>query len=379
MAEFTTSSNSTFGDYINFRLPDYNRKDKIKDETQLQNYALILMISQGRAETEKNLGAGEPCVDYVQLDTDDSGGYIQPGQDRSLVRNATTTQIVAGPRYVEHSGYWTKAEVRVTNDPSNRIKNLEQRFVRRPRANHFNFIEQQLWKPPSASMEVVGGIRAPIISIPTIISEEVNGAATGATTVLGINPASKSRWRPVRMTYDAGNWTDPLTGLRASFQKMAGSLNFAPVAQGEAMNFETSETNYRFIATNLDGINMYAGMLTTLNQIMPKAQDPSYTGPSFFGHALIYIPALDSALLNSQDGTAYTSAWPTGKPRFYWVDPKYLYLKYDPQEFITQTEVMSGSAEGKPDVEIFYIRSRIAMFTHSRRMLGCICPKRSDE
>lgn len=379
MTAFSTSSVSAFGDYINTRLPLYNRQDKIKDETQLQNYALSLMISQGKAETEKNLGAGEPVTDRVALDTDDSGGYIQPGQDRSLTRASVLTTISAGPRYIEHSGHWTQAEVRITSDPRNRVKNLRDRLVKRPRANHFNFLERALWAKPHADMEVIGKIRGPLTSIPVIISEEVGGGVTGLSTVHQADPSAKELWRPTRLTYDAGAWTDPLTGLRAAFQKMAGKLNFAPVAQGASMNFESSESNYRFIATNLDGVNMYAAMLTTLNQMMPKAQDPAYTGPAFFGHAVIYIPTLDTALLDSQAATPYSQAWQAGRPRFYWIDPEYLYLKHDPDEFIKQTEVMTGSAEGKPDVEIFYVRTRAALFTHSRRMLGVICPKLASE
>mgnify|MGYP000723989385 CR=1 FL=1 len=376
MSAFPTSAATSVAALINLRREFINRPDKILDLTQSQSYLLAKLLSSGFKQT---IPYGDTLTDQLFLDNAGNFAPYVPGSDRTTSDPPAPTRAAIAPTYYENSWSWTDDDKRISGAGTadqrlSAFKNYMDWGLGNLRGAHIKGLENLLTAAPNANMEQLGVQGAPMMSIPTILSEEASGAVNGFTTVLQINPSTKSAWRPQRETYD---WNNPLSvdvGLPNAFHRMFLATKWQPVQGGDAANFQASSETKKFIATNKDGHATYAKVLGSMNQFTRQGpQDFNYQGPNYFGIPLLYVTAYDTALLDSQAGTAYSQAWPTGKPRYQWIDTEYLYLMCAPDGFMTVSpaEKFGGS---RPDAQVVYERTKGNLFCHARNRLGVIVP-----
>ena len=377
MSVFPTSSATAVAALINLRREFVNRPDQILDATQAQSFLLANLMGSG---FQKTIPYGDTITDQLWLDNASNFGTYVPGSERTTSDPPAPTRAAIAPCYYENSRKWTDDDMRIAGAMSgdqklSAFKRYRDWLLGGMRGDHIKGVEALLTATPNVNMEQTGVQGAPMVSVPTVISEEASGAITGFTTLYGITIANKTAWRPQRSTYDSSNATSIDVGLPNSFHRMFLSTDWKPVPGGDSANFADSSKNKKFIATNADGHATFAKVLGSMNQFTRQGpQDFNYQGPNYFGIPIVYVTAYDTALLDSQASTAYSQAWPTGKPRYQWIDTEYLYLLTAPDGYmqVSPAEKFGGA---RPDAQVVYQRTKGNLFTHARNRLGVIVPQ----
>lgn len=375
-SSFSTSAASSVAALIGMRRDFLNRPNEILDATQSQSYICALLMGSG---FQKDIPYGDTLTDLLYLDSASNFGSYVPGSERTTSDPPAGTVAAIGSCYYENSQKWTDDDVRISQGHGvdarlAGVKRYTDWLMGTLRGNHIKGLEALLTATPAAAMEQTGVIGSPMVSIPTVISEEASGAITGFSTLFQVNIANKKAWRPQREPYDSLNITSNDVGLPNAFHRMFLATQWQPVYGGEAANFKDSSKNKKFIATNKDGHASYAKILGAMNQYTRQGpQDISYQGPNYFGIPIHYVTAYEDALLDSQAATPYSQAWPSGKPRYQWIDTEYLYMLTAPdgRQTVSPAEKFGGS---RPDAHVVYQRTKGNLFTHARNRLGIVVP-----
>jgi len=377
MSAFPISSATSVAALINLRREYVNRPNEILDATAPQSFLLANLMGSGFQQT---IPYGDTITDQLWLSNASNFGTYIPGSERTTSDPPAPVRAAIAPCYYENSRKWTDDDMRIAQGTGvdqrlAAFKRYRDWLLGGMRGDHIKGVELLLTAPPNANMEQLGVQGAPMMSVPSIISEEASGAVTGFTTVLQVSPSTYTAWRPQRETYDSSNPVSTEVGIPNAFHRMFLATNWQPIQGGDAANFQASSKTKKFIATNKDGHATYAKTLGAMNQFTRQGpQDFSYQGPNYFGIDVKYVTAYDTQYLDSQAGTAYSQAWPSGKPRYQWIDTDFLYLLTAPDGYMTVSpaEKFGGA---RPDAHVVYQRTKGNLFTHARNRLGVIVPQ----
>lgn len=236
-----------------------------------------------------------------------------------------------------------------------------------------NKIDAEFWAKPNADLMEVTSPTAPRVpySIPVFINElsdASNPTATGVTglpsvtaadwsasasTVMGINPASKTKWQNQRESYTFSTSTAlTAAGIFAPMSKLKYKVAFDRLPKHP--EYSEKRTQPHVIITNLAGMANYEYALRTNQDTfrgvgMTSGQDPDYDKPTFNGIPLDYIAALDTAeifptgaleVLSTWDSTAnvtHAGSYGYAGPRYFFLNGDYLKMVVHSDHFLKLT------------------------------------------
>jgi hypothetical protein len=195
--------------------------------------------------------------------------------------------------------------------------------------------------------------------------------------VQGINPATKTRWQPVRQGYDV--YTGPTasqTGLLSAFDSIFLDLQFrTPGTMNEY--FENTDIFRQVIYTTKLGITEYKQVLRTENDVtvVPSRQDPAYVNATYAGIPLERAPQLETELLYGS-ATAYVSETGTANnftgPRYYWINANYMKMAFHSNYYFKYLDVFSP--ERNRTKYVLPIQTWFNLYVTSRRHHGIVYP-----
>ncbi len=258
-----------------------------------------------------------------------------------------------------------------------------------------NGIEDALFAQPStAEMEAQAGTKP--YSIPCFLNEYTNGlfaeddGTTIWSTVEGIDPTVKTKWKPKQATYQ---YDKPGTtaadsnsvGIMAAFDNMYLSVKFsAPPTRTEY--FENDSLYRQFIACSKFGMTTYSQILRLQQDrfAAPSMQDPAFLKPTYGGIEVEYVAALDTAPLyapnsgniNVSEGTTHTEGGGTDAdfegPRYYWVNANYMLPVFHSKRYMARHPVMTHP--NQPFTHVQPVDCWMNMICRSRQRQGIVSP-----
>ena len=384
------SSVTAFGNYlVNTREARLTGPRDLLNELTLNTY-LFAEMAKGK-DGGVAVQSGTEISDTVKISPFSNSRNYAPGDNRTTTRGATDKRIFVPWRFTETDRPYTEAEIDLNEgDEFTQFKNLEASLMTDLHTDHLNFCEASLWaKPDATAMENRNaGVNLPQYSIPCFVTESggVPPTNTGAwTTLAQINPSTEVNWRSKVATYDSANPDDPNNGLFAAFDNIMPQLDYM-VPGGYEKYIENDNLKALKILTNLDGLNLFQSLLRSGNdQTRAGPQDPSYGKPVFKGIPIDYISTLDTAELDETGavvgtatvaptaGTYQSQAYPAGKPRFFFVNARYLKIVFHRKHMMRETDPIHGGVSQRDTMSVF-VESWWNLFPKSRRRHGIIRP-----
>jgi hypothetical protein len=367
---------------------------KIINALALQAYMLGEMIRGSNGEMAKAKSSGREFRETVKLVPFSNTRTFLPGDERTPTRGTEDTPIIAPWRFHETNRPINDYEIDTNEgDMYAQFKDLKTSIMQGLYTDHINFMEAQLWAVPDGpNMEN----RNPsptnkMYSLPVTITESgrqpptsVWGAAAATVTIQAASPFTLTNWRNPVATYDSTQLDDPQTGLFSAFDELMARLNFTP-PPGYEKYMENDDLRALKICTNLDGLNAFQALLRdSNNSTRAGPQDPAYGMPVFKGIPVKWIPQLDLSLLDETgavssplasvaEGTYTGQAYPAGKPRFFFVNARYLKSIFHPQHMMRETDPITGGARQR-DVNTVFLESVMNPMNFDRRRSGLIRP-----
>lgn len=332
-----------------------------------------------------NIQSGREISDTIKLQPFSNSTMFVPGSSRSPSRGPTDVRIYVPWRMSETSRTWTEAEIDLNNgDAFTTFKDFETSLFMDLNTDHAGFLDDKLWTVPNQSlMEVrTQGENYLPYSIPTLITENGIRAPGWTTTVEFVDPSTaiNANWRNAVETYDAGAPENSRNGLFAAFDKMFLDIDYRPPA-GLQRYFTNDNMKMLKIVTNKAGHVLMQRLIRDANNITRAGpQDPGYPDPQYQGVPIMYCAALDSALLEESgavvggaEGTYANTAYDNDRPRFFFINTKYLKIVGHQKHFLRETDPKEGSLDQR-DTFAVWKETWWNLVCTSRRRQGLVRP-----
>lgn len=395
------SALSTFTDFVASTGPSYlTSADQLVNEAVKNSYIMRRFLKG--ADKSFVIQGGSSIKDALILDEDSTFQQYQPNDTFTWRNPQVMSTATANWRFsVDHMS-WTDQEIELnvgTGMTTEALRGIYKRLKRekeqRMWTSMINGWEDLLWRlPKNSEMESDSGLYP--YSIPAFINEQTNGLYTVSgesfTTVEGISPTSKTRWKPQQtaipstITSNAeaiggDNYSSGATGvspLIAAFDEMFYKVRFeTPPTKQEY--FEDPKLYGQFIACSRRAINLYQQALRMGNDRFYGASspsDPSYLNPMYGGIELTYVAALDTAPLyytSTNAPVAETSG--TGNnagPRYYWINGQYMTPVFHTSRYMAKKDPMVHP--NQPFTTVVPVDCWWNLFARSRQRHGIIYP-----
>lgn len=377
------SSVSTFNNYlVNTREARVTGPREILNDLAKNTYMFAEMARTSEAGLA--IQSGREISDTIKLTPFSNSRTYTPGDNRTATRGPTDRRIFMPWRFHETNRPYTEAEIDTNEgDEYTQFKNLEFSITQDLKTDHLNFLETSLWRVPDfAQMEsrtIQPGLMA---SIPMFITDSGLQFSTtyGTNTIAGLSPQTETNWRNQVGTYDSANPDDAINGLFSAFDEMMIRLRFKRPPNMEKY-MEDDELRALKICTNLDGLNMFQGLLRSANdQTRAGPQDPAYAMPQFKGIPIEYVSELDTALLETTgavtgttNGVEAGTAFPAGRARFYFINCKFLKVFFHRKHMMRETDPILGGVQQR-DTSTLFMESWCNTFPRSRKRQGIVRP-----
>ena len=369
--------------------------DKFVNAAQLQNYSWSRFV-RGKDFSEIVQGGSE-IRDELMLDEAQTFSMYQPNDPQTPTMPQVLTRWSSPWRFAVDSYSWTEEEEALNAGSSytedarfQQYKSLLTKLEMRVQTSIANGMESKWWAAPiSTTMESSSG-KEPY-SIPTFVNESTNGlfsqntasTANDFTTVEGINPTTtgKTKWRNRVVGYNS-TAVKPTSGNSNVINAMDDAylqLNFRPPAGKEAY-FEPNTWNSIACFTSRKGMLVMTDLLRQGQDwyTMRESPDAAFTGPSYGGMELVYVPQLDSAQLykhttaNSGLVTEGNSNGAGIGPRYYLLNAKYLKTVFHKDKYFVRKPPMSPF--NQPFTKTVYINSYFNNVCTARHVHAIISP-----
>ena len=340
-------------------------KDIVNDAVG-QNKYLIGQMMKGQTPSMVVKG-GSKISDRVKLDNSNTFQFYTPNQRFNPTSVDTLSTIEANWRFAKAHYSFSDEEIELNETGGlEQFVDLRHKYEQDAFTDIYDGMENGLWATPSTTeMEAAAGTRP--YSLPTFITEDtVNFHPPGFTTIMGVDPATSTRWRPQVETYLPSAYDDQDNGIIAAFDAMFLKVDFEAPDNQKAY-FETDHLRRMKIITNRDGHTIYQRLLRAGNDRYVSPQDPAYSSPVFNGIPVKYISALDTALLYSGAAAA------VGQPRYYWFNFEYGYPIFHKRRYMQQTGPIKGGVE-QPFSAAVYFNVYYNLFFRSLRRQGIVAP-----
>jgi hypothetical protein len=384
------ASLSDFADFVKSTAPAWaSSQDAFVNEIQQNSYPLARFL-KGR-EMSDVFQNGERIKDGIILDQPGTFQMISPETESTWTNAQTLTTWEIPWRFAQAHMAWTAQEVELNEGSSaavwKRVKKIKQTGLANDIVHGLN--GKLFARPQASKMESFTADPGEPQSIPALVNEYTNGlfasayGATGLTvsdrytsTVQGISPTTKTKWKPVQKTYANFNAASN-TNLLASFDDIFLDLQFR---QPGTMNeyFENESMFRQVIYTTKSGLVKYKALLRSENdvQVVPGRQDPAYQNPTYSGIPLERAPQLETEALYTTTGSAlYDESGATDSfsgPRYYWINANFMKMAFHSNYYFKYLDVFSP--EKNRTKYILPIQIWFNLYCTSRRHQGVVSP-----
>jgi len=379
-----------FTDFVKFTGPAYfTGPDVFLNEAVLNSYTMSRFL-RGKG-LDKVIQSGEDIKDDVMFDESRTAKNYKPNAEFNWEQPQVATEQSIPWRFTVDHMSWTDQEVILNGGGSNMsrsatkvtYKRLRKKLEQRMWTSMINFLEAKLWADANSQqgeMETTSG--SDQYSIPAFITEDTTAYhATDWTTIMGINPATESKWRNQVETYDYDDPDDSdgdSDGLIDAFDNMLTDVQFIPPdfhkEHFEALNLQHSR---QFIACSKGGLNQYKRLLRAANDTLVHKQDASYNRPQFDGIDLVRVSKLDtlSMIWNATTaGTANTeTAYTTDGYRYFWLNGNYMTPVFHSERYFYKMDPYF--LPNQPYTRICPVDCWWNNFMHSRQRQGIVAPQ----
>jgi hypothetical protein len=342
-----------FPDFMKATGPAYlSSAEAVINEAAKRTYVLGLLL-RGRG-LDEILQGGSKIKDTLMFDDASTYQHFRPNATFSWQMPQVLTEWEINWRFSLDHLAWNETTVRLnvdkrmTKDAQKvQYKRLKRTIEQRMWTSMYNGIENDLWASPHGATnygQMEGASGELPYSIPSFITEEANALPNGWTNVMGINPATETRWQNYRGQY---NFNDPAdaggnyTGLFDLFDAAFQQIKFQPpdVTMGKD-SFEALKMSKLHILTSYRGERLYKRLLRDSNDTLVSQQDPAYNRPMNAGVQIRGIEQLgNAALYNNGSGTFVSemNAQNVG-PRFYLINGEYLGPVFHSEAYMERLE-----------------------------------------
>jgi len=384
------ASLSDFADFVKSTAPAWaSSQDAFVNEIQQNSYPLARFL-KGRdmADVFQN---GERIKDGIILDQPGTFQMISPETESTWTNAQTLTTWEIPWRFAQAHMSWTAQEVELNEGSSaavwKRVKKIKQTGLANDIVHGLN--SKLFARPQYSKMESFTADPGEPNSIPVFVNEYDNGLwapgsvtdAYGSGTVQGINPVTKTGWRPVEKNY-ASLSAGAANNLLVAFDDIFLDLQFR---QPGTMNeyFENESMFRQVIYCSKDGIIQYKRLLRTENDVtvVPGRQDPAYQNPTYSGIPLERAPQLETEKLYATSGTTLFTESPNLSgdetnalegPRYYWINANYMKMAFHSNYYFKYLDVFSP--EKNRTKYILPIQIWFNLYVTSRRHHGIVSP-----
>jgi hypothetical protein len=387
------SALSTFTDFVASTGPSYlTSADQLVNEAVKNSYIMRRFLKG--ADKTFVIQGGSSIKDALILDEDSTFQQYQPNDTFTWRNPQVMSTATANWRFsVDHMS-WTDQEIELnvgTGMTTEALRGIYKRLKRekeqRMWTSMINGWEDLLWRlPRNSEMESASGLYP--YSIPAFINEKSNGlydvSGDSFTTLEGIDPASKTRWKPQQTSFAGGTsdalaWNAGVSLLINSFDEMFYKIKFeTPPTKAEY--FEDPKLYAQFIACSRKALNLYQRALRNSQDHFrgsASPSDPAYLNPMYGGIELMYVASLDTAALYSTATTGHvaedgsTTNHHTG-PRYYWINGNYLTPVYHTSRYMAKKDPMVHP--NQPFTTVVPVDCWWNLFARSRQRHGIIYP-----
>jgi hypothetical protein len=348
--------------------------EELLNEATSHNYILGDML-RGRKASDTFRG-GSQLTERIMLAHNQSFQRYKPGDPLKPKSADTMKSIKIDWRFSVGSYGWHDEEILLNHGDPEKYVDLKMDYEQQAVTSIVEGMEaEQFARPNRSKME--GADADTPYSIPCYITEDglapVDVDTTTWSTVLGVNPATETRWRNQVAEYNHSNITDPdaTDGLFAAFDKMFRVIRFNRLNAAQfAKYWESDDLRKMAILTNGNGVDIYKELLRKKNNriVISQGSDPTYEA-IYDGYPIRWVEALDTAALYGASRDTVASA---GKPRYYLPNFKYLYQVFHEERYFTQKMVDGGTDQ--PFSHVMYINTYNNLPCRSRRRQGFIGP-----
>lgn len=376
------STASLYADWITLtRTARLYGPDEIADAVQRTNYILGEMIRANGAK--QAVRGGTYIEERVRVSRQNNFKSYTPGEVRSATRSSTLQTVRFGWRFYENSITWTDADLDLSSESGDEFvvfKNFKKKMNDDLEIEHLEGMEDLCFAVPnSTTMDPISNTGGDAYSFPAFVSENSStflppASAWTISTLAGLAPATVDKWRNQQETYVAGSLSDPETGVLAAFDKMCLKVKFITPPTVKAY-METDNLRAMKIVTNTDGRAIISRLYRNAqDQFRQGGQDAGYNDPTHNGVPIIHCAQLDTVNLNESPAGTYTGApYGTGKPRYFWLNFKFLKLCFHRKHFMELGAPISGGAQQRDAFSQFKV-SWTNIVTCNRNRLGIVYP-----
>lgn len=387
------ASLSDFTDFVKGTAPAWaSSQEAFINELQYNNYPLSRFL-KGR-ETSEVFQNGERIKDGIILDEAGTFQMVSPETESTWTNAQQLTTWEIPWRFAQCHMSWTAQEVELNEGSSaatwKRVKKIKQSGLA---TDIVNGLDRKIFaRPAKSKMESFTADPGEPQSIPALVNEFTNGlwlpsSSAGmdtysGATVQNIDPATKTRWKPVAKSYT--NLTAATSAnLSEAFDDIYLDLQFrSPGTMNEY--FENVNMFRQVIYTSKNGIIKYKRMTKLENDVTvtPSRQDPAWNSPTYSGIPLERAPQLETELLYGSGGAIGQPVLETDAtnnisgPRFYWINANYMKMAFHSNYYFKYLDVFSP--EKNRTKYVLPIQTWFNLYATSRRHHGVVYPITND-
>tara|TARA_R110002110_G_scaffold46222_2_gene139908 strand:- start:145 stop:1302 length:1158 start_codon:yes stop_codon:yes gene_type:complete len=378
---------ANFGDFMKVTGPRYLTSAEDVINEAVKNTYILGRFLRGKG-MDVAVQSGKTINDTILFDESSTYDHYKPNATFAWKNPQVLNDLEINWRFsVDHMS-WTDQEIEL-NVPDGlssgaqkvAYKKLKRIKEMRMWTSFLNGMENDLWAQASGSateMETSSGSLP--YSIPSFISEHDGTTGTSyvpwasATTIMGINPASETKWRNQVSRYDyddPGDSDGGNNGLLNAFDEMFLKVQFIPPATKQEY-FEKDKLNRQFICCSRDGINMYKRELRDSNDTLVSKQDAAYNMPQYGGIDLVYVASLDTATINGETPSDTEAGNTKNGARYWWLNGNYMTPVYHSRRYMEKHAPMRHP--NQPFTTVQPVDCWWNLFCNSRQRQGIIAP-----
>ena len=332
--------------------------DVVLNDAQLRNFEGLDAFMR----TKRSVQGGASIKDMILLDDPGTAATYQPGEQASISNIQGGNTLTVNWRFIRVYITWTEAEILLNQQGVNsrsamfhQFKKLKSFKYQQGYTSLLNLIEKLLFAAANnGNMEASAGTE-PYSVFASVTDDGL--APSGFTTVQGINPTTKTKWRNQTASYTASTPFDSSNGIIAGFDEISQLVTFKRPPSAKEY-FDSEEFRSQWIATNREGRMMYMRAIRANNDITRAGpQDPSYGSPVFNN-----VPVRAAEALDEQ------SSFSAASPDYLFLNGNHFKMIFHDQKFMQVSQPMVFP--DKPDTTVVWVDTYANLFNSSRARHG---------
>ena len=377
-----------FTDFVKFTGPAYfTSPDKFLNEAVKNTYVLSRFL-RGKG-MDKVMQSGSSIKDDVMFDEARTFQNYQPNAEFTWTQPQVATEQEINWRFsIDHMS-WTDHEITLNMNSgfskqyaAVQYKKLRKKIEQRMWTSMINGMEERLIYGNQASADAEADAGSDQYSLLSLVTEDTtnyHNASGSWTTIMGIDPATESKWRNQVETYDYDDPDDSdgdADGLIDAFDNMLTKVQFVPPNfHKEHFETENPEHSRQFIMCSRGGLNLYKRLLRAANDTLVRKQDASYNRPQFDGIDLVYAAQMDTVqhVWNTNTTAAVELSYTTDGYRYVWFNGNYLTPIYHNERYFFKKDPFF--LEKQPYTWVAPVDCWWNVFCHSRNRQGIVAPQ----